>query len=45
MFSALVAKPFLVGLDGQTPLSLLDTNFGIRMIMNELGRLEHGVYS
>ncbi|MCG2588708.1 type II RES/Xre toxin-antitoxin system antitoxin [Rhodohalobacter sulfatireducens] len=35
----------LVGLGGQTPLSLLDTSFGIRMIMNELGRLEHGVYS
>lgn len=35
----------LVGLGEQTPLSLLDTSFGARMIMNELGRLEHGVYS
>jgi len=35
----------LVGLGGQTPLSLLDTSFGVRMVMNELGRLEHGVYS
>lgn len=35
----------LVALGGQTPLSLLDTSFGIRMVLNELGRLEHGVYS
>jgi len=35
----------LVGLGGQTPLSLLDTSFGVRMVMNELGRMEHGVYS
>lgn len=35
----------LVGLGRQTPLSLLDTSFGARMVTNELGRLEHGVYS
>lgn len=35
----------LVGIGGKTPLSLLDTSFGIRIIINELGRLEHGVYS
>ncbi len=29
----------------QTPLSLLDTSFGARMVIDELGRLEHGVYA
>lgn len=29
----------------QSPLSLLDTGFGARMVMDILGRIEHGVYS
>lgn len=28
-----------------TPFSLLDTGFGARYLLDELGRLEHGVYS
>ncbi|ORJ60294.1 type II RES/Xre toxin-antitoxin system antitoxin [Geothermobacter hydrogeniphilus] len=32
-------------LRGQTPLNLLDTPFGIRAVLDELGRIEHGVYS
>ena len=35
----------LIGLGGAKPVSLLDTGFGIRMVREELGRLEHGVYS
>lgn len=35
----------LVGLGGVEPVSLLDTGFGIRIIREELGRLEHGVFS
>lgn len=34
-----------VALGGQTPFSLLDTSFGARMITDELGRLEQGVYA
>lgn len=34
-----------IGLGHQTPLSLLDTSFGARMVTNELGRLEHGLFS
>lgn len=33
------------GLGYQKPIELLDTPFGIQDIKNELGRLEHGVYS
>ena len=33
------------GLGNIKPISLLDTIFGIQMVINELGRLEHGVYS
>ena len=33
------------GLGNVKPISLLDTIFGIQMVINELGRLEHGVYS
>lgn len=29
----------------QKPKSFLDTSLGIDMLMNELGRIEHGVYS
>ncbi|MDZ7719223.1 MAG: antitoxin Xre/MbcA/ParS toxin-binding domain-containing protein [Balneolaceae bacterium] len=34
-----------VALAGQTPFSLLDTSFGARMVTDELGRLEQGVYA
>ncbi len=34
-----------VGLGSRTPLSLLDTSFGARMVTDELGRLEQGVYA
>ncbi len=33
------------GLGLQKPIELLDTPFGIQDVKNELGRLEHGVYS
>jgi putative toxin-antitoxin system antitoxin component, TIGR02293 family len=33
------------GLGYQKPIDLLDTPFGIQDVKNELGRLEHGVYS
>lgn len=33
------------GLGNVRPISLLDTIFGIQLVVNELGRLEHGVYS
>ncbi|MEL6866129.1 MAG: antitoxin Xre/MbcA/ParS toxin-binding domain-containing protein [Bacteroidota bacterium] len=33
------------GLGYQKPINLLDTPFGIQDVKNELGRLEHGVYS
>jgi putative toxin-antitoxin system antitoxin component (TIGR02293 family) len=32
-------------LGGQTPLSLLDTEQGAQVVLDVLGRLEHGVYS
>lgn len=32
-----------VPLGGITPKSLLDTTFGIDMVQNELGRIQHGV--
>ncbi|MDX1642685.1 MAG: antitoxin Xre/MbcA/ParS toxin-binding domain-containing protein, partial [Balneolaceae bacterium] len=34
-----------VGLANQTPFSLLDTSFGVRLVTEELGRLEQGVYA
>jgi putative toxin-antitoxin system antitoxin component (TIGR02293 family) len=30
---------------GKQPITLLDTSIGIQVIMDELGRIEHGVYS
>jgi uncharacterized protein (DUF2384 family) len=33
------------GLGGEVPLSLLDTADGFTAVMDELGRLEYGVYS
>jgi putative toxin-antitoxin system antitoxin component (TIGR02293 family) len=32
-------------LDNKTPASLLSSRFGIEMVLDELGRLEHGVIS
>ncbi len=34
-----------VALDRQTPISLLDTSFGARLVTDQLGRIEHGIYS
>lgn len=34
-----------MALGGEKPVSLLDTGFGARLIIGELGRLEQGVYS
>ena len=33
------------GLGFEKPLSLLDTSIGIQILINELGRLEHGIVS
>ena len=38
-------KSPLIGLGGIQPVTLLDTSFGIRLVREELGRLEYGVYS
>jgi putative toxin-antitoxin system antitoxin component (TIGR02293 family) len=35
----------LWALGGKTPLSLLDTSYGTKLILKELGRLEHGIFS
>ena len=32
-------------LSGRTPLSLLGSRFGTEMVLDELGRIEHGVFS
>lgn len=34
-----------VALGGYSPLDLMDTTIGVQLVMDELGRLEHGVYS
>ena len=34
-----------VSLGNRTPLSLLDTSFGARLVTDVLGRIEHGVHS
>ncbi len=34
-----------VALGGQSPQSLLSTRFGTQMVLDELGRMEHGVVS
>ncbi|MEX1123469.1 MAG: MbcA/ParS/Xre antitoxin family protein, partial [Balneolales bacterium] len=43
-FFSWLQKPS-VPLGGQTPLSLLDSIFGIDLILDELGRIEHGIFS
>lgn len=35
----------LISLGRRTPLSLLDTSFGAQLVIDTLGRLEHGIYS
>lgn len=30
---------------GETPLSLLDTSIGFEMVLDELGRIEHGIFA
>lgn len=35
----------LVGLGGQTPIDLLDNTFGIRVLRDALGKLEHGIFA
>ena len=35
----------IIGLGGDEPVTLLDTGFGIRLVRDELRRLEYGVYS
>ena len=32
-------------LGNQKPLDLLDTSFGVKMVTDVLGRIEHGVFS
>lgn len=34
-----------MALGNETPVSFLDTSFGARIVIDELGRLEYGVYS
>ena len=34
-----------IPLGGQTPFSLLDTSFGIRMVKDEIGRIDHGIFA
>ena len=35
----------IMALGGKKPIDLLDTSFGVRMILKLMGRIEHGVYS
>lgn len=34
-----------VALGNKTPVSFLDTGFGARLVTDQLGRIEHGIYS
>ncbi len=34
-----------VALGGQPPIDLLDSDFGIELVLTELGRIEHGIIS
>jgi putative toxin-antitoxin system antitoxin component (TIGR02293 family) len=42
-FNRWLRRP-LGGLAGESPLSLLDTDTGLQLVRQELGRLAHGVY-
>lgn len=35
----------LLALNGVSPVSLLDTGFGVKVVLQTLGRIEHGIYS
>ncbi|MBW4890588.1 MbcA/ParS/Xre antitoxin family protein [Mucilaginibacter sp. HMF5004] len=43
-FKIWMRSPSLI-FKGDTPLSLLDTSFGFDMVLNELGRIEHGIFA
>lgn len=43
-FFSWLRKP-AAALGGQIPFDLLDSMFGIDMILDELGRIEHGIFS
>ena len=43
-FLAWMKQPH-VALGGKTPLSLLSSRFGTQMVLDELGRIEHGIVS
>ena len=32
-------------LDNRTPMSLMNSRFGLELVLDEFGRMEHGVYS
>lgn len=34
-----------IALDNKTPLSLLNSRYGIEMVIDELGKIEYGVYA
>lgn len=34
-----------IPLGGESPFSLLDTSFGIEIVKNEIGRIDHGVFA
>lgn len=34
-----------VALGDQSPMSLLDSNYGVNMVLEEMGRLEYGVFA
>ncbi|MCH7409706.1 MbcA/ParS/Xre antitoxin family protein [Belliella sp. DSM 111904] len=34
-----------IPLGGTSPISLLDTTFGIDLVHDELGRIQHGIFS
>jgi len=43
-FKVWVRTPSII-FKGETPLSLLDTSVGFDMVLNELGRIEHGIFA
>jgi putative toxin-antitoxin system antitoxin component (TIGR02293 family) len=43
-FRSWLASP-IPALGNETPLSYLDTGFGIRMVVSELERINHGIFS
>lgn len=43
-FKIWIRTPSLV-FKGESPLSLLDTSIGFSMVLDELGRIEHGIFA